>query len=803
MPYAEVSVNSPIARGRTFSYNIPPGLTLVSGQAVYVPFGPKILQGIVVSFSDTPAVEKTRDITGIIDTRPLVSPVHLALASWMSEYYQAPLFNCIALMLPPLFERSVITYFRRLPGNPPDNPEWQEFLDGFSDDERLTQKQLEEKFGVRKTAMIVRVLLKSKLLERSFELQKERIKPRLISVYQAALSGEEVARILEGRLSAKQQALLTHLSHNPAPSTAAELKQAGFAASVIKTALKKGWLQEEKRQVDRDPLAGTSVNLSFPPALSPAQETAFNQIKQSLHNNTGGGTSKPFLLYGVTGSGKTEVYLRALEETVKMGKKGIVLAPEIAMTPQLIERFVSRFPGRVAVLHSRLSPGEQFDEWWRIKSGEFDVVIGPRSALFAPQPDLGLIILDEEHEWSYKQDSVPCYHARTAARKLAELSGATLVLGSATPDVDSFYLAGRSEYTLLELPDRSAAGTGAVLPVVQIIDLREELKAGNTSVFSRPLQQAISVALAEKQQVILFLNRRGGATFIECRRCGYVVRCRRCDNTLSYHFDEEKLVCHRCDYRAAVPEICPVCRSRQIKFLGLGTERLEYETARAFPQAGIIRWDSDVTRNRGRSHQAIFEKFRSGAADILIGTQMIAKGLDLPRVTVVGVVSADVSLNLPDFRAGERTFQLLSQVAGRAGRGSAAGQVFIQTYTPAHYAIQAAARHDYPALYQKEMEFRRELRYPPFSRLARLTFAHKNAAFCQQEAWRLKKELENVIVSQGLAGLSLIGPAPAFEPRLRGAYRWQMTVRAADPAAFLSGRDIPQGWQIDIDPLGL
>ncbi|MBI4188499.1 MAG: primosomal protein N', partial [Chloroflexi bacterium] len=508
-------------------------------------------------------------------------------------------------------------------------------------------------------------------------------------------------------------------------------------------------------------------------------------------------------LHGVTGSGKTEVYLQALAETVRLGKRGIVLVPEIALTPQTLERFASRFPGRVAVLHSRLSLGEQFDEWQRIREGKFDVVIGPRSALFAPQPDLGLIVIDEEHEWNYKQsDKSPHYHARDVAIKLGELTGAVVVLGSATPDVETFYHSQRGDYRRLELRERVTPTENSPLPRVEVVDLRNELKAGNRSIFSRSLSRAIDKAVTGGEQVMLFLNRRGAATFIQCRNCGYVLACRRCDIPLSYHLAEDKLVCHQCNYRMAVPQICPRCLSRRIKFLGTGTEKLEQETAQAFPSSRLLRWDSDTTAGKN-SHQEILDKFRSHRADILIGTQMITKGLDLPRVTLVGVVNADTGLNLPDFRAGERTFQLLSQVAGRAGRGPLGGQVIIQTYNPEHYAIQAAAKHDYALFYEKEISYRRQLHNPPFSRLASLIYTHTNNALAQKEATRMKHLLIEEKDAKGIADLSVIGPAPAFIQRLRGRFRWQLILRAADPAEFLSPLPIPQGWTVDIDPVGL
>ena len=477
--------------------------------------------------------------------------------------------------------------------------------------------------------------------------------------------------------------------------------------------------------------------------------------------------------------------------------------PEIALTPQTIERFASRFPHKVAVLHSKLSLGEQFDQWRQMRDGELDVVIGPRSAIFAPQPNLGLIVIDEEHEWAYKQqDLSPRYHARDVALKLAELTGAVVILGSATPDVETYYHAQRGDYQLLELPERLTPHEGSALPQVEVVDLREELKAGNRSIFSRSLKLAIDKAVANKEQVILFFNRRGAATFIQCRNCGLVLLCRRCQVTLNYHSAEDALVCHQCNYRMAVPQFCPRCLSRRIKFLGIGTQKLEQEAGHLFHKARLLRWDSDATRGK-HSHQEILYRFRSRDADILIGTQMVAKGLDLPQVTLVGVVNADTGLNLPDFRAGERTFQLLSQVVGRAGRGPLGGRAIIQTYCPEHYAIQAAVKHDYSHFYKQEIAYRLKLNNPPFLQLVRLTFSHKNDALCHKEAERMKQLLTSEREAKGTYDISLIGPAPAFIHRLRGRFRWQLILRGAESSAFLSQIAIPQGWTVDVDPIGL
>jgi len=804
--YAEVSVNSPVAQRRTFSYSIPPDLTVQVGQAVWVPFGDKTLQGIVLELTDSPAVEETRDIAGIIDPHPILSPPQISLARWISGHYLSPLFDAVALMLPPGFERRAVTYiYSPLSTQERDTssltPEQRAVIETVWQQKEVALAEIEKRLGIKKAKQLTTQLIGQGWLARSYQLEPVRVKPKQVPYLRLTVpagAARKQAEELRQKRAAKQAALLEVLADKAEPMPWAKARnRAGCAKAAADALVAKGLAGWQQVEVKRRPITHQEAAPSPPLKITAAQKSALKAITDSM--------DKPavFLLHGVTGSGKTEVYMQALAETVRRGRRGIVLVPEIALTPQTIDRFASRFPGRVAVLHSRLSLGERFDEWQRIRDEECDVVIGPRSAVFAPQPDLGLIVIDEEHEWTYKQsDKSPRYHARDAALKLAELAGATIVLGSATPDVESYYHAQRGDYQLLRLPERVVPKEGSPLPQVEVVDLRDELKARNFSIFSRSLSRAITDALANKEQVILFLNRRGGATFVQCRDCGFVLRCRRCDVALTYHFTEDALRCHQCNYRMPVPQSCPQCHSRRIKFLGIGTQKLEQETARAFPQARLLRWDSDTTTGR-HSHQEILDRFRSHDADILIGTQMVAKGLDLPLVTVVGVVSADTSLNLPDFRAGERTFQLLSQVAGRAGRGGPKGEVIIQSYSPEHYAIKLAAGHDYATFYDKEIGYRRQLQNPPLSRLARLMFSHSNDAHSQHEAQRIKRLLNEEIASKGIDDITVIGPAPAFVPRLRGRFRWQLILRGAEPAVFLAQIAFPQGWTADIDPMGL
>ena len=814
MGYAEVSVNSPAARRKTFSYTIPAGLHIAVGQAVWVPFGNKLLQGIVLELTDRPSVTETREISGTIHPYPLVSSVQITLARWMSQHYLSPLFDTLSLMLPPGFKRKLLTFVSlTLKANGYDNSaglgeDGKKVIQAVRKKGTMDSRELEKILGSRKAQFTINRLVNQKLITRFYRLEPVKVRPKEVRYIDLLVSPAEAAReavrLQKSSRTTRQARLLELLSSSSLPMPLKEARNmANCSHSVIRSIVSKGLASTYEVEVKRRPPYNPHFTPPLPLSLTDKQKAALAAIRTSLLDTRRGQTKRNiFLLHGVTASGKTEVYLQSLAEASRQGKRAIVLVPEISLTPQTIERFADLFPHRLAVLHSRLSPGERFDEWHRISRGEVDVVIGSRSAIFAPQPDLGLIVIDEEHEWTYKQqETPPRYHARDVGIKLAELTGATLVLGSATPDVESYYNAIKGKYHLIELPERVVPSRGSPLPEVEIVDLRDELKSGNRSVFSRSLYQATISAIEKKEQAIMFLNRRGGATFVQCRNCGFVVRCPRCAVALTFHPTENNLACHRCNYRKPVPRTCPQCSSSRIKFLGTGTEKLEQEARAYFPRARLLRWDSDTVKNK-TAHQEILDRFRNHQADILIGTQMIAKGLHLPLVTVVGIISADLSMNLPDFRAGERTFQLLSQVIGRAGRGDGGGRVIIQTYCPANYAIQAASRHDYSLFYQQEIAYRRLLQNPPFSELASLTFSHTRENTCQDEALRMKHLLREEIDRKGIDNLSLIGPAPAFVHKLRGKFRWQLILRGIDPAALLSDIPLPKGWAIDIDPIG-
>ncbi|MDP9236448.1 MAG: primosomal protein N' [Chloroflexota bacterium] len=586
----------------------------------------------------------------------------------------------------------------------------------------------------------------------------------------------------------------------------AELRTSGIDSSAVRWLAEIGVVSCAARSVERDPLGHLPVVRRAAAHLLPAQATAAEAICEALDTKE----PRTVLLHGVTGSGKTEVYLHALDHCIAFGRRAIVMVPEIALTPQTVRRFRERFE-RVAVLHSGLSDGEMFDQWHGIAAGRYDVVIGSRSAIFAPQPDLALVVIDEEHEWTYKQhDPHPRYHARDVAIELARLKDATVVLGSATPDVVSFARAESGEYTLLFLPERirpvvSANGStepeaSAAMPQISVVDLRQELRDGNRSMFSAELTAALQRTLAADEQAILFLNRRGLAGHVQCRDCGYVPACPGCAVALTFHKQYDRLVCHQCNRRSRLPVTCRECRSPRIRLLGAGVEQVEAEAARRFPHARLLRWDRDATRTR-RAHEQILASFLAHDADILVGTQMLAKGLDLPSVTLVGVVNADVGLHIPDFRTGERTFQLLTQVAGRAGRGERVGRVIIQTYTPGNYAIEAAARYDYEAFVGAELEARRRSGYPPFARLLRLTLSHTNPRSAHAEAMRVRRALASRRAEIG-SDVEVLEAAPAYVPRLRGRWRWQILLRGRDPASVVRDFVLPPNWTVDVDPVG-
>jgi primosomal protein N' (replication factor Y) len=592
----------------------------------------------------------------------------------------------------------------------------------------------------------------------------------------------------QGKYPARQARLLEVLARHTGPvSGRLACREAGVPREVLLALEQKG-LATRVTCVEEPPKDRAVVP-------TPAQAAAAMWASEALE----GGVS---LLFGVTGSGKTHIYLDAVERVVDQGRQAIFLVPEISLTLQAAQVFQDHFPGRVALMHSRITPGERFDEWARVREGRASVVVGARSAVFAPCASLGLIIVDEEHETTYKQEEAPRYHAREVALMRCGQEGAGVLLGSATPSVESYHRALRGGYRLFCLEARPL---GRPMPRVHVADMREELRSGNRTIFSALLKEDIQDTLARREQVILFLNRRGHSTFMLCRECGFVMRCPSCDVSLTLHTEGRALRCHYCQHTALAPDTCPKCQGHYLRAFGTGTQRVEEEAKKAFPSARVLRMDTDSTARKG-SHQRILSAFQRGEADILVGTQMIAKGLDIERVTLVGAMAADTALHLPDFRSAERTFQLLTQAAGRAGRGEREGRVIIQTYNPEHYSIEAARHHDYPGFFAREIASREDLGYPPFRELAQITCD----AVSEDAARGGAEALACGVKYNG--GLEILGPSPAPIAKVKGRYRWILVVKAQNAGVLsvqlgeLLARAHGKGWPrgvrvtVDVDP---
>lgn len=853
--YAEIAVDAPVSPGRAFSYHIPEGWEIVPGQLVWVPFGRRSVQGIVLELTAVPNFAETKDLLQPVEPAPLLDAAALDLTQWLSRYYLCSLFAAAALFLPPGFKDQARSQIQpaAVPGDAAAltrlHDQTLAALQTLAEKRAMPESDFAKLLG-RNAGREVNRLAAQGLIRRQVDLPRPRRFHYVSQLFPAADSA-----ILDqwsakgGRRAPKQDKLLQAVREQPAGYAAAQANKE-FSAGVVNALVQKGllgmeWIRQENPPEILPPLpsAGTTdAAAPTPPAgpeeltLTPMQADALARIVEALDNPES--PPRPFLLHGVTGSGKTEVYLRAIDYVVQRGQQAIFLVPEIALTPQTVQRVNARFPGQVAVLHSGLTDRQKFDQWWKIREGDYAVVVGPRSALFAPLPNLGLLVIDEEHESAYKQaDTPPFYHARTAALERARRAGAGVILGSATPDVESYHHAQRGRYRLLELPyrirqpgsaqpppERIPAGplsikeppaaypdngvnsdlaAAAGLAEVEICDLRQELRQGNRSIFSRALTAALTATMERGQQAILFLNRRGSAPIVQCRDCGYVVTCRGCAVALTYHAAEARLRCHRCNRRSRPPQTCRQCRGPHIRQLGIGTQRVVEEVRQLFPGLAVERWDADAART-GPGPAETMRRLAAGETRIVVGTQLVAKGLDVPNVTLVGVVLADVGLHLPDFRAGERAFGLLCQVAGRAGRGVEPGRVIIQTYNPDHYAVAAAARQDYAALYQAEIAARHQQGNPPFNRLAHLLYQHINPTLCQQQAAAAARLMRQQIRAQGLTDLQVIGPAPGLPERVRGQHRWHIILRGRRLHRFLEEVNLPHRETIiDIDPLQL
>jgi primosomal protein N' (replication factor Y) len=728
-----------LALDREFDYRIPPHLaeTVHIGSRVAVPFGRRMAQGYVVGLADTSMYGTLKEIGEVVGKKPLLGDKVLELTRWMAKYYCCPVELAVKCALPEVVRKGKIS--------------WK---------------------------------------ERQY-------------VKAGKISEEDFARLLK---KAKKQARVLQVLHGSEGMFASKLiERANTDASTLKRLAAKGYIEISEQTEERDPFGGEVFLPTEPLALTAEQQIALELCNAAIdaadgrarprygigagspgaplpepHGRPGGpslpsnSAPKPILIRGVTGSGKTEIYLQAIEYALHQGRDAIVLVPEIALTPQTVERFRARFPKQqVTVLHSHLSEGERHDQWHKIRDGQSHIVIGARSAVFAPVQALGLIVVDEEHETSYKQDEAPRYNARDVAVMRGRIEGAAVVLGSATPSLESFYNAQRGRYTLATLSHRV---DHRKMPLIRIVDMRQEaIRAKGLYVLSHRLRDAIYARLEKKEQVILFLNRRGYATHLFCPKCGYVAHCPNCSVTLTYHRKAEQLNCHLCGHVAGVPKVCPnpECRDPAIRYSGMGTEKVEAAIQKAFPKARVQRMDSDVMTTKSR-YREILGAFRVGKIDILVGTQMIAKGLHFPSVTLVGIVCADMALHLPDFRAGERTFQLLVQVAGRAGRGDVEGEVVAQTFTPHYEAIQFARQHDYLGFYEYEIEQRRENRMPPITRMVCVTIRGRSEEKAKFVAETIARDLQKQLTPEMLMG----GPVPAPLARIQNQYRFQIMLRS-------------------------
>ena len=760
MAIAKIIVDVPLMQtDQPYSYRIPEEFEgmLEVGMRVHVPFGKgnRLIQGIVLdleSQSDEEEVNQDlKDIAEVLDFSPVLTQEQLWLAEELRKSVFSYKISILKAMLPGVLNSS---YDKILYPKADLSQEDRERL--FGSEDSLVFSSLD----LGKQAEMMRLTRKGLLGLEYQAVDQKKIKTQSwYEVNLAQLEGVEISARAKKKLELRDYLL----SHPESASLASLLES--YSREQVNFFVEQGAVTIVQKEVQRSAAYFEGIEVSQPLELNPEQRQARDAVVSAI-----GSHQPPFLLQGITGSGKTEVYLQTIQGALDKGKTAILLVPEISLTPQMTERFIARFGEKVAILHSGLSNGEKYDEWRKVERGDAQVVVGARSAIFAPLKNLGVMIIDEEHEATYKQDSNPRYHAREVAILRAHYNQAALVLGSATPSLESRARAGKGVYQHLRLTQR--ANPLATIPEVQVIDFRDYIGQNETSNFTPPLLEAIQDRLAKKEQVVLMLNRRGYSSFVMCRECGTVDTCPNCDISLTLHMDTKTMNCHYCGFSKDIPQVCPNCKSHSIRYYGTGTQKAYDELAELFPQARVLRMDVDTTRKKG-SHQALLDQFGRGEADILLGTQMIAKGLDFPNVTLVGVLNADTALNLPDFRSSERTFQLLTQVAGRAGRAEKAGQVLIQSYNPQHYAIRFAKDQDYEGFYAYEMGIRRQLGYPPYYFTIGITLSHKK----EEEVVKRAYEVMNILRS-GLSETShILGPTPKPIARTHNLYHYQILIK--------------------------
>ena len=830
-------------RLRTYTYAIPDGFTVQPGDILWIPFAYRPIQGITISVSETTETQNVRQIDSVVAGGPFISPQLLKTAAWIADHYRTSIFRACVAMLPPGTNQQLHIWVSRselaLQAD--------QLLAGFSisPDQSAVLNEIPTKGRIRRDRLVRKIKRSNErhldALVRAGVAIEESIweRPRVSAIFRDYLKISEdldVNKAIENyrkRRAHRRIELLSRLASLPHPIPRTELSKM-YGAYTIKAAIDDGIVQIQNVRVERDPLADYAVQDSVIPDLIPEQKAAVEVLSNSIQQTKKEKRSSKFLLFGVTGSGKTEVYLQAVQKCVETGLRAIIMVPEIAMTPQTLQRFASRFPGQIALQHSGLSIGQRFDQWHQIKAGQYSVVIGSRSSIFAPVDDLGLVVIDEEHEWTFKQsDRAPRYHARDVAEKLCDNTGATLLLGSATPDLATYRRAtDLKDVTLLRLPRRVNDAIGvasrsrslltldhqgkikggvsphksSVYPKTQIVDMRLEIYDGHREMLSRPLLQALRENVDRGEKSILFINRRGSASFVQCLVCGTIRICRNCQTPLTLHRSPRqqgsgsRLQCHYCSYSVSTTRQCPKCNGTGISRRAAGTEGVEEAVRGFFANTHILRWDSDTARN-ANEHAKILHEFQKPGNHILIGTQMVAKGLDIPTVSLVGVIAADIGLAVPSFRSSERTFQILSQVTGRAGRYDIPGKAIIQTFQPQHFTIVAAAKQDYQGFYQHEIDTRRRFKLPPFTSCARLVYGAFESNDAEMEARSLRTRIEQHLDSSPYTNIEIAGPSPAFPARLAGRYRWQILLKGQNPSRILDQVPLGPGWVVDIDPL--
>lgn len=788
---------------QAFTYALPETLRhrVQTGCRLMVPFGTRKLTGIVIRVHDEAPEVQARDAFKLLDEEPVLDARMIALGQWISAYYCSPLGEVLRGMTPLSGEiRKGKVYGLTETGRDAAR----QLMLGASDDDSavailrlLESRPMSASYLTKKFDSAPRIL--KSLEKRGFveveDVEAERDPLRAAS---ARLRIEMERYPDTGKFSKHERELLAFLELHPGTHNLGEIEEQVAKASESARSLARKKVLRLRPEGQRT--LGGPIRADH--TLNPHQATAYEQIRAGIEASA----FQTFLLYGVTGSGKTEVYLKAIEAAIANGRGALLLVPEIALTPAVAGQFFGRFGDRVAILHSAFNDAERAESWRRIRTGAASVVVGTRSGVFAPVQNLGLIIVDEEHDQSYKQQETPRYHGRDVAVVRAQAEGACVVLGSATPSLESRYNVDRGKYVLLELPERIEKRP---MPVVELVDMRTEfLETRKQSTFSRKLIDAIHERLGAGEQAMLLLNRRGFSSFVACRACGERVECVNCSVTLTYHRRDRRMLCHYCNYAEKVPSACPKCASEYIQFLGQGSERVEEELHREFPTARVARLDRDTVTGK-RQFETILHEFREGNYDLLVGTQMIAKGHDIPNVTLVGIVSADIGLGLPDFRSAERTFQLLTQAAGRAGRGSLPGIVLLQTINPDHYAVRYASEQNYKGFYEKELQFRRMMRYPPFAAMANLLIR----SLKQEDALRMSGELGNLL-TPAPENIKVLGPAEAPVPRLKNEFRYQLLIKAASRKRLnellnelrryaLDRKWSPTSLVIDVDPITL